>query len=602
MFLSDSDQQPSININFDQLIMSYAQKDFSVVSKDFLTILDFFNKQVLIEKSPKLSTLLNKFLHFLLMMFSQEEFQIPEEDAHRFLVFNPVIANLARISDLRTTDTAIAALLKQDNNFLKILVLYNSYCVIQVDIQELFQANASFASYWLYWYLQSPLLVNKTAYNNLVAMLEKSNTENNIKYINEEFIHPHFNTTYINYQNDKIFKNKINQWFKEKEQFPLASLKNIAQKRIAIASAVWSKGTAVYKTLFNSVSSLFDESIELTLIKITVEGLNLGSDTTGFKDVIEITINPQTNEMDLTPLIEKNFHIIFYPDVGMLAGSIYLANKRLAPIQICSYGHPVSTYGSEIDYWFGGQDLEHPTKVKENYSEHMVSLPGLGIQSIYPKYTRKYPPKNSNIFIINCAWTGMKVNNPLISSLRRILDKVSKPVLFRFFPSLPVQRYNGFLAWRMDVEEILGAEHVEVFPHLNDYDFYMSKLEEADMGMDCYPFGGFNTVIDQLYLKKPVVVLEGDRAYNRFASHTLRFLELNELITHSWEEYENVALNLINNDNYRQSIAKKITDENFDTMMRNSTDPSAFRRAIDYLIEKHEILQKDSSREPIIIN
>jgi hypothetical protein len=196
----------------------------------------------------------------------------------------------------------------------------------------------------------------------------------------------------------------------------------------------------------------------------------------------------------------------------------------------------------------------------------------------------------------------MKVNNPLILSLRRILDKASKPVVFRFFPSLAAERHNGFLAWRKDVEEILGASATEVFPHFHNYDLYMEKLEEADISMDCYPFGGFNTVVDQLYLKKPVVVLEGDRAYNRFASSTLRLMGLEELITRSWEDYENTTLKLINDDDYRQSVVEKMTDESFEFMIRNSTDPSAFRRAIDYLIENHETLQKDPSREPISIN
>jgi len=601
MFLSDSDKQPSLDINFDLWTRLYAQKDFKALTEDFLTVLEFFDQKILIENSSKIRPLLNKFLHFLFMVFSQEEFQILEAHAYRFLDVNPVIANLTRISDLGTTDTAIAALLNQNNNLLKILVLYNSYCVLQVDIQDLFQANPELASYWLYRYLKSALLVNETSYKNLKAMLERANTED-IKYVNVGFIHPHFNTTYIDHNNDKIFKNKVNQWFKEKERFPLASLENISRKRIAIVSAVWSNRTAVYKTLFNSVSSLFDDAIELTLIQIKIDTLNLEIDTTGFKDIIEVSLNPHTGQMDLTPLYRKKFHVIFYPDVGMLAESIYLANKRLAPIQICSYGHPVSTYESEIDYWFGGQDLEHPTKAQENYSERVVLLPGLGIQSIYPNYTRKYPLKNSDIFIINCPWTGMKVNNPLISSLRRIVDKAPKHVVFRFFPSLAAERHNGLLAWQKDVEEILGVDHTEVFPHFHNYNLYMAKLEEGDMSMDCYPFGGFNTVIDQLYLKKPVVVLEGDRAYNRFASPVLRLLGLPELITHSWEAYEDVALKLITDDNYRQSMSATITDENFDAMIRNSTDPSAFRRAIDYLIENHEWLQKDPSHEPVIIN
>jgi hypothetical protein len=60
------------------------------------------------------------------------------------------------------------------------------------------------------------------------------------------------------------------------------------------------------------------------------------------------------------------------------------SNKRLAPVQIASYGHSVSTRGSQIDYWIGGAGADfipadlalgpHP-----NYAETLVLVPGLGI-------------------------------------------------------------------------------------------------------------------------------------------------------------------------------------------------------------------------------
>lgn len=54
-----------------------------------------------------------------------------------------------------------------------------------------------------------------------------------------------------------------------------------------------------------------------------------------------------------------HFDVIIYPDIGMIMESIWLANRRLAPIQIGCYGHSVSTHGALIDYWFAGADAEN---------------------------------------------------------------------------------------------------------------------------------------------------------------------------------------------------------------------------------------------------
>ena len=51
---------------------------------------------------------------------------------------------------------------------------------------------------------------------------------------------------------------------------------------------------------------------------------------------------------DTNWIVDEQFDIIFYPDLGMKMESIWLANKRLAPIQIASYGHPVSSYGALV--------------------------------------------------------------------------------------------------------------------------------------------------------------------------------------------------------------------------------------------------------------
>ena len=81
---------------------------------------------------------------------------------------------------------------------------------------------------------------------------------------------------------------------------------------------------------------------------------------------------------DLSKLKENDFQAVYFPDIGMSPHSIFLANMRLAPIQFCSPGHSVSTYGADIDYFITGATVEEPDHPEKNYSERLVLLPERG--------------------------------------------------------------------------------------------------------------------------------------------------------------------------------------------------------------------------------
>lgn len=44
--------------------------------------------------------------------------------------------------------------------------------------------------------------------------------------------------------------------------------------------------------------------------------------------------------------------------VGMHPYVILLANMRLAPVQVASYGHSSSSHGALVDYFIGGAEVE----------------------------------------------------------------------------------------------------------------------------------------------------------------------------------------------------------------------------------------------------
>ena len=75
-------------------------------------------------------------------------------------------------------------------------------------------------------------------------------------------------------------------------------------------------------------------------------------------------------------LAEMRPDIIFYPEVGMSGTAQRLAADRLAPVQCCAIGHPVTTGLSTIDYFVSGELIE-PEGADAHYSERLVTLPGV---------------------------------------------------------------------------------------------------------------------------------------------------------------------------------------------------------------------------------
>ena len=303
----------------------------------------------------------------------------------------------------------------------------------------------------------------------------------------------------------------------------------------------------------------------------------------------------KNNTFDLSK-INKDFILACYPDIGMNLESILLSNLRLAPVQITCHGHSVSTFGSEIDYFISGIESEELDKAKENYSERLILIPETGLHSSIQFYQKKKTNSLKNEFIIACPWTFMKINHEHLLNLLEIKNRAEKPIKFRFFTA--IKSNLSLNIFTKELKNILGENHVEVLPFMWDY---MDLLTEASISLDSFHFGGYNTIIDSLFLSKPIVTIAGSKAYNRFSGTILKNLDLEELVTCNNEQYIEKAIELINNDSYRKSITNKIMGINLREKIFDSNEPQYFKKAVDFLIDNYEALKRDKSKVPIII-
>jgi predicted O-linked N-acetylglucosamine transferase (SPINDLY family) len=272
---------------------------------------------------------------------------------------------------------------------------------------------------------------------------------------------------------------------------------------------------------------------------------------------------------------------------------------RIAPIQVTNYGHPVSTFGGKIDYWIGGRETEAIDRAREHYSERLVLIPGCAQAPVPLDYQLTYPQLPPSPVMINCTWSGQKINSDHLHRLRQIAEKAKTPVLFRFFPGGAILG-NGYIPLTRAIQSILGEERVQVFPDLG-FEHYMPALEAAHFALDAHPFGGYNTAVDLLTLRKPIVTLAGNRFYNNSTAYLLTLAGLEELITRSEQEYVDLAVRMIDNAEYRDRMIRRLKTADLDATVLSHEHVPAFVRAIDHLLENHAILAKKPGRDPIVI-
>lgn len=575
------------------LLDLYRQQQWDGLSEVLLQLLRHFEQVTYLQLTPSQRYAIDAFVKHFLYLFTQPDYIISDRHVVQFLSLNGVIANLVAISSFRTTDPWLLLLEQQPNNFVKLLTLYSPRNRRQYPIKKFFDLSPRLASLWYCYCFRHYAALCASPYTRqrlrdfMTAFDERLD-------ILVEFHHMNFGVTYIDGEGDSAFKVKLNRRVRELITRNTQIPNQPKPHRIGVFSGRWFPGTSVYRTFQPFVEAL-QQAYEVVLYYFPRDGVT--PDATGFVATYPIVLS--NGQLDLSPLIENDLMLAYYPDIGMDPENIILSNLRLAPIQVMGYGHSVSTYGSEIDYFVGGAAVE-PPQAAQYYSERLVLLPGLGQSCIRPQYQPQYPTPPTDPLIINCSWYAQKVNPHLLQLLRWILKESGRPLLFQIFAGTGAATRNDFLPFVQDIQQFLPPASFQVIVH-KPYAEYMALMEQGAFALDPYPFGGDNTVVDSLLIAKPIVTYEGQRWYNRIGSAILREVGLEELVATSDREYVQKALRLINDADYRQTLSQRLREMDLDQLLFHGSEKVFFRQAIDYLIANHETLKHSPCRDPIVI-
>ena len=528
--------------------------------------------------NPITAAEIQRAVHVALSIFTQPNFRIPESRAQSFLILCPVIGNAIAATTDGTSDVWRASVAGDPQEAFKACVLSSPRTLDPFPFGKLLEAAPDLASAWF-------CQAFKVAFAGNVDERVRQNLIRLGRSLDDRFTacrdmqEPYFLITYLG---DDTAERNVKYWINQAIKRAATPIEaGNRSKIIAVASDNWIQGHSVWRTLKGYIDALRPD-YELALIHCLRNAEALDKD--GFSEVIKISHDGKNT--DLTQLQNKGFAGLIMPDVGMTGWSIALANHRIAPVQVMLTGHPVSTFGSEID-WFLSGDLTEAESHERSYTEKVFRVPGFGAIHEQPTYQAVGTKKEYDGLLINCSWYGQKVTGEWVNFVGQIIKATRKRVKLQVFAGGAATSRGGFGTFLRSFDKALGGVDAELFPHL-DYAEYMAKMEAADFAIDCFPFAGSNTVSDNLHLRKPVVCLEGGRWFNRIGPAMLRSCGMGDTVAYDRENFAQILTRMITDDAWREDINHRLTSADLvSTVYRRQGAAEFARWMADQLESSH---------------
>jgi len=217
-----------------------------------------------------------------------------------------------------------------------------------------------------------------------------------------------------------------------------------------------------------------------------------------------------------------------------------LAAWRPAPVQI-SYHAPATTGLEEIDYWLSDGELT-PPGWDDRFAEQVYRLPVFYSFRAPEVAVAQGPSGRGGPLRFGSFNNPGKLNDAVFAAWSRVLERVPAARLrlgYRGFfedPALP-RRVRRAMA--------SVADRIEFAPQAENAAAHLDRLQDVDVILDTFPFGGATSTFEALWMGVPVVSLRGDRFVGRVGAAICRTIGLDELVAGDADSYVDRAARLI---------------------------------------------------------
>jgi hypothetical protein len=255
--------------------------------------------------------------------------------------------------------------------------------------------------------------------------------------------------------------------------------------------------------------------------------------------------------------LDRGAVVCYMPSVGMFPLTMWLANLRVAPLQLMALGHPATTHAHAIDYVVVEDDY---VGSEACFSEKLLRLPKDGMPyrpsaSANNLLRIKQNYRQPEVVQIAVCATTMKLNPGFLQACARIVELSRVPIHFKFL----VGQAQGLVYPQVQrvVSMFLGG-HATVYPH-QGYAEYMAVISECDMFINPFPFGNTNGIIDTVSAGLIGVCKTGPEVHEHIDQGLFERLDFPEwLIAKNIDAYINAVIRLAQNHDERIELSKRL--------------------------------------------
>jgi predicted O-linked N-acetylglucosamine transferase (SPINDLY family) len=218
--------------------------------------------------------------------------------------------------------------------------------------------------------------------------------------------------------------------------------------------------------------------------------------------------------------------------------------QRPAPLQVNYLGYPGTMGAPFIDYLIADEFVV-PAAQRRHYGESIVCLPECfqanddrrAVADTIPNRREWGLPDFGLVFC--CFNNSYKIKPACFGVWMRLLRSVPASVLWLLGEDRAVE--NNLRREAVD----RGVDPARlIFAGRAPYDAHLSRLRCADLFLDTLPFNAGTTASDALWAGVPLVTCAGEAFAGRMAGSLLNAVGLPELVAHTLDAYEALALGL----------------------------------------------------------
>lgn len=258
-------------------------------------------------------------------------------------------------------------------------------------------------------------------------------------------------------------------------------------------------------------------------------------------------------------LREQALDVLYYVEVGTDPKNYFLPFYRIAPVQCTTWGIPVTTGISNMDYYLSSQWFE-PDDAQCHYREKLVQFETLPLYYIKPDIPEILKtradlglPEDKRLY--SCPHNLSKFHPEFDAYLAGILS--ADPDGLVVIPESPNATTTQLLKNRMQ-QAIRDVYHrIHFLPFLPRLD-YLSLMHVSNVLLDPLHFSGGITSYEAFAMACPVVTQPGAFMRGRFTAAMYGLMGITECIAQSQDDYIATALRLATDPSFRTVISQKI--------------------------------------------